>query len=356
MIGTDALLNLAPYVGQRSATFRFGLMNAVTGKILPDLNPLRDTVPTLSHDTTRTIKRQVTGLTLGVTDTARINSVQDRVTLFMGLAGVEYPLGRYVFSDESALVTTAGDLGNYMLLDEMYVIDQEIEKSISSHTASGEQGVSPLLTQILDPLLVHYIIEPSQYGTIGTWPIGTNRGNVLEDLALDGDYQSPWFDNDGIMRFIRTFDPAAVTPTFDWDANQVVIRDTPIRTSDLLSAPNRFIVISNSTSEGGQSQVAVVGVYDVPASAPWSIANRGFVVPRTVTLTVNSLTQANAIAANLGQRQTVFERYEISTAPDPRHDSYDVVRWQEQNWLELAWSLPLIEGSTMSHTIRRTFT
>ncbi len=359
MIGVDARLDLAPYVGQRSATFRFGLTNAVTGEILPDLNPIRDTVPTLSHDTGRTIKRQLSGLSLGVVDSARVNVLQSRVTPFMIIGGYEYPLGRYVFSDQAGLFTTTGVISNAVLLDEMYVIDQQLEVSITSRlsgSGGSAQGVMALLSDILTPLGVSFRLESSPYTTSGNWPIGTNRGNALEGLSVDGDYFSPWFDNAGVLRFIRAFNPADAIVTFDWDVNQVVNRDNIITSSDLLSAFNRFIVVSNSTTSSDQSSTEIVGAYDVPASAPWSIANRGFVVPSVITQAVDTGAQANAIAANIGQRQTVFERFTLDTAPDPRHDSYDVIRWQGVNWLELAWSLPLIEGSTMNHTIRKAFT
>ena len=47
--------------------------------------------------------------------------------------------------------------------------------------------------------------------------------------------------------------------------------------------------------------------------------------------------------------------FRSSTIPDPRHDGYDVIRWQGFNWLELGWSLPMIEGSSMSHTLRKSY-
>jgi hypothetical protein len=52
----------------------------------------------------------------------------------------------------------------------------------------------------------------------------------------------------------------------------------------------------------------------------------------------------------------VFERVELSTPPDPRHDSHNVIRWQGENWLELAWSMPLVEGGEMRHVLRKAYT
>jgi hypothetical protein len=163
---------------------------------------------------------------------------------------------------------------------------------------------------------------------------------------------SAWMNNNGFFRMIRTVDPDTATPTLDFDRGHRVIQGSITETSDLLRAPNRFIVTSNS---GSAMDAAIVGRYDVPPSAPYSIAARGFVIPQTTNLQAGGQAQADAMARNQGIRQSVFRRTSLSTAPDPRHDSYDVVRWQGVNWLELAWTLTLEEGAPMTHTLRRSF-
>jgi hypothetical protein len=126
-------------------------------------------------------------------------------------------------------------------------------------------------------------------------------------------------------------------------------------TNDLLDAPNRFIVISNGAVSASAAAIPIVGRYDIPSSAPHSIANRGFVIPSVEERQLDTQAQADAAARNLGQRQTIFERTTLSTAPDPRHDGYDVIRWQGENWLELGWSLPMAEGAAMTHTMRKSY-
>ncbi len=46
--------------GQRSATYTFTLVEVITGMVVGTLTPLADSAPTLSHDTTRSVKRTVT--------------------------------------------------------------------------------------------------------------------------------------------------------------------------------------------------------------------------------------------------------------------------------------------------------
>ena len=182
-----------------------------------------------------------------------------------------------------------------------------------------------------------------------SWGIGSTRGQILDALAVAGDYFSPWFGNDQKMHLIRTFNPAGSVPQFDYDAGHQVFRDGITETSNILVAPNRFVVISNT----GASAAPVVGTATVPPGAPNSFTNRGFYVTKVVTLQLTDLAQAEAVAAGLANRQTIFETVSLNTPPDPRHDSYDVIVWKGDLWLELAWSMQLVEGGTMSHTMRK---
>jgi hypothetical protein len=111
--------------------------------------------------------------------------------------------------------------------------------------------------------------------------------------------------------------------------------------------------VSNASSN---PETVTVGTADVPANAPHSIPNRGFVIPLVQDLQLSDSTQATAVAQGLAQRFTVFERVGLTTPPDPRHDSYNVIRWQGENWLELAWTMPLVEGGGMSHLFRKAYT
>lgn len=346
----DSLLDLDPWVGQRQATFRFERYNSVTGEELGEINPIR--TATLTHDTTRTIKRSLT-LPLGVADTAAINTVQDRIRPFMVFPnGTEYQLGVYMFSDASREVFTSGKLGSYTLTDEMFKVDQPIEVGYINTDDNVELATSEVIRRVLEPVSVSLDIPPGPFGSTDSWSIGTTRGSILESLAITGDYFSPWFDNTGMMRFIRTFNPADEIPDFDFDAGNKVFRSRIVENDDLLTAPNRFIVISNRSTD---TSLPVVGVYDIPAQFPHSIQNRGFVIAQVEDLPVNDDGQAAAAARNLGIRWSIFEQVSLTTAPDPRHDSYNVIWWQGEAWLELAWSLAMVEGGAMNHLLRRAF-
>lgn len=349
---TTPSLDLPAYIGQRSATFRFALSDGVTGENKGDIHPIRQDVPTLSHDTTRTIKRTL-NISLGVTDSALINPVRDRVRVYMALGGVEYPLGKYMFSDATVARWTSGALMSCSLMDEMFIIDQPMENAFSAML--DYSGLNATLVRLMQPLpQIIYDFEVSGQNAAGSWAAGTSRAKVLGDLCTQGGFFSPWFDNDGVLRAIQAFDPADKLPDIDLDEGYRVIRGTIAETNDLLDAPNRFIVISNGAT-GIEAQSPTFGTYDIPNSAPHSVLNRGFVIPDVRDLQTATGSSAQVAAKAIGIAGTVFERVHLETPPDPRHDSYDVIRWRGELWLELSWSMALIEGGTMSHVMRKAY-
>lgn len=341
----NTTLDQAPWLGQRSNSLQFRVVNA-DGFHRGTITPVR-TTGNLTHDTTQTIKRKVT-LVLGVEDSAFINPVSDRLLIDFIVPGVgTYPLGRYVFVDETATIYEDGrKLKSMPLNDEMFIVDQPITQGFSGDDATP---VSLLIPVVLRGLPVTFQAGYTQWGTKQSYSIGTNRGQVLAQLALSGGYWSPWFDNNGVLQFLPSFDPAKQIPDFDFDEGTSVIGQSYVQTTNLLIAPNRFIVISNSA----EGQGPAVGVADVPDSAPNSITNRGFVIAQVLQLQATDSSQARGMAFVKANQNTIIETVTLTTAIDPRHDSYNVVKWQGDLWLELAWTINF--DGTMTHTLRKAY-
>lgn len=348
--------------GQRQATFRFELFDGTDGTLLGNVQPSRDQAPTLTHDTSRTIKRSVSPFVLPPGQLpVPLNPVRHRVRIFMVIAGVDYPLGTFMFTNTVEIVSTGGTWISSTLLDEMFLVDQKISQAFAPRTFSlvsniNTEGIELCLQRLLEDLPIQFSVASTSYISATSWAIGTNRGQIISELALTGDYMPPWFDNTNVLRFERNIDPANEIPDFDWDSYQVVLTDSITTSNNLLEVPNRIIVVSNATTSGQLETAPIVGAYDIPASAPHSIFNRGFVIPDVYDLAVEDQGQATAVARSIAQRQLIFESVELSTIPDPRHDSNDVIRWDGENWLELSWSLQLTEGSEMRHMMRKVYT
>lgn len=381
----DPFIDFADYIGQRSATFVFNLIDGLTNEPVGSLTPLRDSVPTLSHDTSRTIKRSFS-LALGIDDTALIDPIRHRVLLYMVMSdGRRFPLGRYMIADFVKFKHTQGDVSSVAFVDEMFILDQQLDTSFTTLVVSGTTlgllfSLGANARQAMFALLERYdltiqaakaitnfppgevssnyfdtIIDNTQLAVQGSWPAGISGAKVLEDLSVFGDYFSPWFDNFGRLNVVRSFNPADKEADFDFDIGNAVIRDSISDSNDLLTAPNRYMVISNSMSATNR-EVSYVGTYDIPSSAPHSIENRGFVVSDVRELQVTGgQTQVDITARNIGLRETVYERTELATPPDPRHDSYNVIRWQNELWLEYGWDMELIEGGNMTHKMKKVY-
>lgn len=347
----NVTLDGAPYVGQRVATFRYELVDTITG-YRRVIHPIIESSSQLRHDTQATIKRSITGVHLDKTDTAVFNSISSRLQIFMIVRGEEFPLGTYVPADWAQVTSTAGNQSVASFYDETFIIDQQLPNAFGANSTVGET-VSSALQRFLSRYPISYNIqEPTELSTLASWGAGTRGGQVLIQLALDGDYLSPWFDHDSVLQLRRTFDPAHEIPNFDFDHGGHVLRDGIVESDNLISAPNRFVVVGNGA---GAFDAPVVGSADVPSSAPHSIENRGFVVSDVTARQVTSVEQATSIANSLAQSQTLFQQVELDTIPDPRHDSYDVILWRENKWVEIKWVLPLSANGRMSHTLRRVF-
>lgn len=351
----NTLLDLPPWQGQRSSTFSFEVVDGVTGEHKGWFHPLRNKAPKITHDTTRTITRSLE-LTFTPSDTLRFNVFSDRVLPAMNLSdGTTWPLGRYMATDRTRIPRTSGEYASVQFVDEMFIIDQKLSSAFSpgvnSRGEPSSMGVTTLIRLLLSSFNFDIDLELSPYGTISSWSLGTSRAKALKDLCTEGGYLNPWFDHNGTLRIIRSFDPGDRIPAIDFDTNNRAFRDSISYTDDLLNAANRFIVVSNS----GLEDEPRVGVYDVPDSAPYSALNRGFVIPEIIDLPTETASQSAAIARTIGQQMEIYERVELETPIDPRHDSYDVVRWNGVNWLEIGWQMDLVEGGSMSHTMRRIY-
>lgn len=350
----NTLLDLPRWRGQRTSTFTFEVID-FQGQNKGWFHPVRNRTPRLSHDSTRTVSRSLE-LTFTPSESILFDVIKDRLLVTMVLSdGTKWPLGKYMSTDSTNVTLTSGNQSSVSLVDEMFIIDQKISNAFAAanifSTFTTPRNIKVTINILLQQYEFEINIEETEFGSDSSWSTGTSRARILKDLAQQGGYLSPWFNNRGALTIIKSFDPASRIPTIDLDVNDRVIRNSPTTTNDLLTATNRFIVASNS----GLEDTPRVGVYNVPASAPYSAENRGFVVPEVYDIPVESESQAYVIARSIALQQKIYETVELETTIDPRHDGFDVVRWDGKNWLELDWSMDLVEGGTMRHTMRRIY-
>lgn len=348
-------LDLVPGIGQRTEAFAFRAFDAGSGAVLGEVHPARDATVTLDQSSGTVITRAL-ALEFDEATSAQLNPTTTRIEPYMILAGVEYPLGHYLFTDpirqdyapyddepDDVRSTLSSALG-----DRMSIVDTELENAFEGAGA----GAADVIRALVAPLPFTAEVDDSPSPIVNAWSAGTSRVNVLGTTGELGDYLSPWFDHHGVLQARRRFEPALVLPDFDWDANNVVHRGSITRADALAYTPNRIVVVGNGDTA---ESAPVVAWCDVPSTAPHSALNIGFVRPHVVQAQVSGVAQAQALADNLCLRQSVSETIQLTTVLDPRHEAHQVIRFEGELWLELAWSMELVAGGAMRHTLQRAY-
>lgn len=343
----------------RQSTWRFDLLD-VNLQVKSVLPVDRTNVPTMQVDVSRAVKRTLTGLVLPPGGIDDIDVIKDRVKVTMITDGtLESPQGVFLFSDVSRVVLSSGvaiDVGSLSLVDQLLIVDQLTDAAISF--SPGKQ-ITVAITELLQVLPIQFVIDPSSAVISSTqeaiaWPAGTSRLRIVNELGAMIGYHDLFFDNSGIGRMSLMPNPltAAEANIISYPVGGRTYRVSVTRSTNLLELPNQFVVVNS-----GATEIPVYGKYNVPDDAPHSAANRGFVISHVEQLQGID-TNADAITAAEGlarEWRFPFETVEFAGPPDPRHDHYSIIDFEDLLFLELGWRLPLIEGSDMTHTLRRTY-
>jgi hypothetical protein len=243
------------------------------------------------------------------------------------------------------------------LLDQAMILDQPVNRAFGFKPGTL---ISDAIASILaGGGITLFEIEPSSSKVRGTewvtWPPGTKRLEIINDLCQLGSYYSLFFDNFGIAQVIKVPDLATTEATLTYgslEGEQRVFLESIVETDDLLTAPNRYIVVNSSLTDE-----VVIGTYDVPETAPHSFANRGFIVASVHDIQgVDSNEEAKAVAKATGQADySTFSWVTFDAAPDPRHDTFDIVSWETVNYREQSWTLTLSAAGPHRHELRRIY-
>jgi hypothetical protein len=292
---------------------------------------------------------------------SEIDVVRWSVKLVMILSdGTEWPQGTFRWADVSRPVVSSKDGfvligGICSLVDQLMIVDQQLDRSVSyppgTNITTAIAGLLAELPITFNVLSSSAVISPEAEAI--AWNIGTSRLKVVNDLASMIGYHDLYFDNLGVGQLAPMPDPLVVSGTvLQYPAGQRTFFGTATRSTNLLDLPNRFVVVNN-----GATQVPVYGEYDIPFDAPHSYENRGFFVTHVEQFQgLASNADAQYAAEALGRQwRFPFETVEFSGPPDPRHDHYNIVNFEGDQFLELSHSMSLRDGSDHRHVLRRTY-
>ena len=310
------------------------------------------TQSTMSNSTEQSVKRRINGFELLPGDVSAINTNRDRVQPIWTLSnGATFPCGIFLWASESTYDFNYGIQSNGVLVDQGIILEQGLQQVV---TFTAGRRVVDCVAAICDLIgISNRMIDsiPTVLGGDVSWPAGEQNtyGGVCTQLLANAPCYDWYFDNYGKFRVrshpqIDEFEPVLVYE----DGGRIVDR-TIVRTKDL-NAPNRYIGLDTNITDG-----PVLGTYDIPDTAENSFANTGYYRPKFVSMPGIGQSYAAYLAAKSAYEQDrkSFETYTFGSTADPRHDTFDVIRFRGVNYLETAWSLPFETGSIMTHEIKK---
>jgi len=349
---------------QRFESCRFDLYH-VNGRRLGELMIDRDQPPRITNDTSRTLRRTLDDLRilsrpLVDQDEQHIyadeyTSIVSRVHAFwlIDIGGTlsEYPLGVFLFANDSTTRTTAEDIRTSQLVDQCALLDQPLDQSLGFSAGQSITAALHVLADLAGVPLERRKIEASsaKFGAQVAWTPGRDTFlTAMESCCLAAGFLPAYFDNSGFLVCRSAPDIEHDAVDYHYGLNTVVIDGSITMTQDQLVAPNRYVVI------GGNTEAPIIGIYDVPDSAPHSFVNTG--VRRRRTTDVQGIGDT-ATATSAAYTSYVADRasyvwLSFDTPVDPRHDTWDVIDFDGDRLVQTAWSLVCRHGSTMQHTCR----
>lgn len=337
---------------QRAESYRFDLLDQNLNDV-GEIDVSLDETVSIDNDSDRAIKRQMQGVKLSASDTTEVNPLVHRLSVKMVLpSGERYPLGVFMFSSNDKRRRSWGREPTPQFTDLGRILDQPTPTTFSA--APGAK-VTDLLEQWLADLPVRYVIAENDAKVSATtaqgWPAGTSRLDPLNGVSALAGFSSAWFDAEGLLHFEPP--PGLDDPTHVYELGPTsrVIEDSIVESDSWLDAPNRYIVVdSSNTTE------PVVGVFDVPDSAPNSAAKIGYVnAVRIDAQGAGTAEQAVKVAKARYRQARQYEWITFGTPADPRHETFDVVQLDGLRYRESGWKMTLKPGAPMEHECRRTY-
>jgi hypothetical protein len=342
----NRLIDLAPGIGQVHSSVRWELLdrnNTVLGLLHPEKPGQR-----LINETNANVHRSVTGILLSPDEANGIDFVKERARISWEYEdGTVWPLGVFLFTQRIRLRSTSGTKVQSSLFDLGHQLTFPMIDSFGV-PAGGKftDGINALLDQVhITDRSVD--IADNTAITPMSFPSSATRKAALEQICQQIGFLPPYFDNLGKC-IVRKLDNAAL-PTLRYDLeNSRVINDRLADEDQTIDAPNVYVVVNN-----GPTNAQIRGVAYVNPAAPHSVANRGYEVPKEIRLPGVATSADAQDAANVYalRASSQFRKITFDSAPDPRHDTFDLVSFDSNTYRERRWELTLDPGGPMTHEL-----
>lgn len=278
--------------------------------------------------------------------------------------GTEHSLGIY----QSATVGKKGSAGSTRVEIEAYdrcwrVYTQKTETIL--HLAAGSSYITEI-RKLLTVCGISLVIATPNAAVLATdredWPIGTSYLTIVNALLSEINYESLWFDADGVCRLEPYQEPSAAIIDWRYGATDLFLpekhpgQDWSDET-DIFDAPNVFIVTCNNPDM--DAAMVATAVNDNPASKK-STFKRGMRI--TSVERVDNIASQDELQAYADKRRNesllATRAITFYTLNEPGHGVGDILALTHDEiggiYLETGWSVTLQAGSLMTHSAKRT--
>jgi hypothetical protein len=352
-----AEMDLPAGTGMVGSRVRF-MVTSSTLETLGEVHPIRNRA-SVTNDTGANIMRSLRGVSLRQNDMREINPNTDRLTPVWEYADgshapgfTGWPCGVFMFGSRIKQRGSLHTMHNAALMDQGYQLDQDL---MESYGVGAHEMIYPHLVKLMVMGgITEFDIDPTDARIKDplNWPIGTRLVQVIRDLCRLAVFYPPWFNNAGrgqLRAQTELTEEGAHVYDLDTPAG-VVVRDTIHENEQLLDAPNVYVVVSN-----GPTQSEIVARAFVDPRLPYSIENIKYARPKVIRLQgLRDSDHAQQIADSFASMDSnQFYVAEFDTAPNPRHDTFESVRYDGLLFRELRNSLELRAGGRHSHFCTR---
>lgn len=305
----------------------------------------------LSYDDNNSSRYTLTGLVFLPNSLHVFNPNTDYIIAYMSVDDVTYQMGKFYATSLSRqkdviLDPDANDENGDPLVADLVHIDfadgfVKLQQSTESPIVALK-GADPsdLMRDVAESAGFSTAIAASitRMGGDTTWPAFTSLYEVIDSLYPVAGHRAPWISFAGVFCSVaasQVAEDAISLESLDPIAGTVTISET------FLSAPNRVVVYDDAAA------YPLVGVWNAPASAPHSFANRGYYVTQAEAQQgLPSIQAATKTAETLGERLTA-RTLNASVLPTPVLDGPKILSYDGVLWLIRSWNISTERGSVI---------
>ncbi|SDI19478.1 hypothetical protein SAMN05192534_12461 [Alteribacillus persepolensis] len=344
--------------GSRKLNFSFALLNEndrsigdITHLVIADSSEV-------SMDSEAEIHRTAK---LRVRDTGEIDFLKERIQPFAELhmknGSIEFPLGVFLLSTPQKEYEGDNIYRNIDAYDKLQIL---VDDGFTARVVAdeGELVTDFIISLLQDAGITKINIERSDktFPTWLSWDPDVSRLEVINELLDVINYENLYVDEYGyfVSRPYRT--PAQRSAEYTYETNHLsVITPGATSTEDYFSVPNQWVGIVSEPD-----RVPLTYTYEnTKEDSPTSIPSRGRTITKYIdTDSVDLEALQGTVQKQAYQDSQIAAEMKLNTAIMPMHSYNDIIRVKhdklgiDAKFQEVAWSMPLSAGGTMSHTIK----